>query len=332
MRWGLLIGVVINAGEPLGISNIHMHPALNVSLKHCWTHLRKCSSVALSGNGEYIAMGCGSIELFDLRTLSKITSFVIDQPSPPYIFTLSFSPDSRYLAVGTRSSDITILNIEAKVMAKSLKGHTGEVGSVAFSPSGDCLLSGSRDQTVKLWNAQDESIVLNLNARTESYSKGFEVTSVAFSADGKFIAAGGVHGSVCLWNAADGILVAQHVAHSYAVVSLVFSPIGYKLVFETTDRAAILWDLNSHIAVSDSGQSQGREATSSTRILIEDTAWLMSTAWSPDGRWLLIGNHNGILHILDEDGQTRFTLFAHADHGISGTDPTVNTGADFHRD
>jgi len=67
---------------------------------------------------------------------------------------------------------------------RTLTGHTGRVWSVAFSPDGQFLASGSGDKTVKIWRVSDGKEVRTLTGHTDL------VLSVAFSPDGQFLASG----------------------------------------------------------------------------------------------------------------------------------------------
>src|SRR5262249_25535854 len=60
----------------------------------------------------------------------------------------------------------------------SLKGHTEEVTSVAYSPDGQRLATGSRDRTVKIWDARTGQELLALRGHKDG------VLSVCFSPDG----------------------------------------------------------------------------------------------------------------------------------------------------
>jgi len=69
-----------------------------------------------------------------------------------------------------------------------IKGHTGSVHSVAFSPDGSKIASGSWDETIKLWQVSDGALPRTLEGHTDN------VTSVAFSPDGEIIASGSYDG------------------------------------------------------------------------------------------------------------------------------------------
>ena len=66
----------------------------------------------------------------------------------------------------------------------ALKGHAGEVSSVAFSPDGQRLASASDDQTVKIWDSATGKELFALKGHAG------EVMSVAFSPDGQRLASG----------------------------------------------------------------------------------------------------------------------------------------------
>ncbi len=80
----------------------------------------------------------------------------------------------------------------------TLKGHTGAVCSVAFSPDGKRLASASRDETVKVWDAATGQEILTLKGHTG------DVSSVAFSPDGQRLASASCDKTVKVWDAGTG--------------------------------------------------------------------------------------------------------------------------------
>jgi WD40 repeat protein len=96
------------------------------------------------------------------------------------------------------------------------------VSSVAFSPDGRKVLSGSRDNTLKLWDAASGGLLRTFAGHSH------EVLSVAFSPDGRQVLSGSRDNTLKLWGAASGALIHTFEGHSDVVSSVAFSPDGRK--------------------------------------------------------------------------------------------------------
>ena len=139
-----------------------------------------------------------------------------------------------------------------------LSGHTDLVRAVAFSPDGKLALTGSVDQTARLWETATGKPVATLSGHTGS------VYAVAFSPDGKLALTGSVDKTARLWEAATGKPVATLSGHTDRVGAVAFSPDGKLALTGSWDNTARLWELLAT-------QSLIREAKSSlTRCLTSD--------------------------------------------------------------
>ena len=129
-------------------------------------------------------------------------------------------------------------------------GHPEAVRSVAFSPNGKTLITGSRDNTVKLWDITSGRELKTLSGHSDS------VLSVAFSPDGKTLGSGSSDKTVKLWDSASGREVITLLGrsstgtfyldgHSEAISSVTFSPDGKTLASGSFDRTIKLWDIRS---------------------------------------------------------------------------------------
>ena len=84
-------------------------------------------------------------------------------------------------------------NKDKVVCLKTLEGHSWDVSSVAYSPDGTKIVSGSGDKTIKIWNANTGESLKTL-VRDLSF-----VFSVAYSPDGTKIISGSDDTTIKIW-------------------------------------------------------------------------------------------------------------------------------------
>jgi WD40 repeat protein len=91
------------------------------------------------------------------------------------------------------AGDLKLWDVASGQLLRTLSGHSSAVTSVAFSPDGQTLASGSWDHSIKLWDVASGHMI-----RTQK-GDNFEVASVAFSPDGRTLASGGTD-NIKLWD------------------------------------------------------------------------------------------------------------------------------------
>lgn len=118
-----------------------------------------------------------------------------------------------------------------------VKSHSKCIASLAFSPDGTLLVSGSWDNTVKLWTIPNGRLLQTLEGHTSP------LHSIAISPNGLWIASGGNDKIVKLWNIPEGNLLKNMVSHSSYVNSVAFSPDSTLLASCSSDNKIKLWNI-----------------------------------------------------------------------------------------
>jgi WD40 repeat protein len=111
-------------------------------------------TVAFSPDGRRLATGGtkNRVWIWDVETGQKLQT--LEGEHSGEVYTLAFSPDEdgRWIATAGEDSVVKIWDSHTGSFVRNFRGHTGLVSSLAFSPDGGRLYSGSRDTTVKVWD------------------------------------------------------------------------------------------------------------------------------------------------------------------------------------
>ena len=211
------------------------------------------------------------------------------------IWSVAFSPDGQYLAVGDTKGNILLRQVKDDRLIRSFEGHNAWVVSLAFSPDGKTLASSSCDCTAKLWNVNTGECLHSLAGHEH------EVWSVAYSPDGKTVATGCDDTKVRLWDVSTGRCLRIFSGHENLATSVVFSHSGKELFSGSHDRTIKRWNVATG------------ECTSSFQGHEDD---VRSLSLSPDGQTLASSGNDRTVRLWDlKTGECEQILLGH-DNGV----------------
>jgi outer membrane protein OmpA-like peptidoglycan-associated protein len=235
----------------------------------------------------------------------------------------TFKPNWAMLALSLAVGVISMFLLSYLIGSERSLEEAESYSSIAFSPDGKQVASGSTDKTVIFWDAATGKEIRRLSGHTDP------VTSIAFSPDGKQVASGSTDKTVIFWDAATGKEIRRLSGHTDPVTSIAFSPDGKLLASGSLDNTVKLWNVAdgrqvrtfvltggvSSIAFSPDGKQVASGSTDKT-VIFWDAATgkeirrlsghadpVTSVAFSPDGRWLASGSEDKIVMISDTSDQ-----------------------------
>ena len=242
--------------------------------------------VSFIGDGETLASIYSSrFDLWNIATNTHHSEFYI-----PGGLNTVFSRDGSVLA-NSRDKIVYLFHLVQDKKLQEFKGHTKSVGSIAFSPDGKTLASGSLDNTVILWDVDTGEHKKTLKGHKNS------VECLAFSPDGKTLASGSDDHTVRLWDVATGKRKKTLKKHSHELRKVLFSPDGKTLLSYSRISIVHLWDAST-------GKLQ--------RTLKDHINIANSMTLSPDGEMIATGGSDNIVRMWDAStGKHNLTLKGH---------------------
>ncbi|KAF5841762.1 WD40-repeat-containing domain protein [Dunaliella salina] len=129
--------------------------------------------------------------------------------------------------------------LSSPTCSATLTGQRKDVRSVAFTPDGATLVSGSFDNTIKLWDVASGSCRATLEGHTK------RVRSVAVSKDGCTLVSGSDDRTARLWDLGSCRLTATLSDHTGWVFSVAISPDNATVASGSEDKTVRLWDARS---------------------------------------------------------------------------------------
>jgi WD40 repeat protein/tRNA A-37 threonylcarbamoyl transferase component Bud32 len=213
-----------------------------------------------------------------------------------------FPPDPAKYTV----SAVKVWDAATGKLLLTLKGHTADVITVAYTADGARIVSASQDGTVRVWNAGDGKPIATYTVvtRPPEYKARNRaewppsVTPVfalaAFSRDGRRFAGACMDGTVRVWDLAPGKEIATFKAHEKYATALAFTPDGRRVLTGGDDRVVKVWEDGRLIRAYDG-----------------HTAGITAAALAPDGTRLASGDASGVVKLWDADtGQEAFSAKA----------------------
>lgn len=202
---------------------------------------------------------------------------------------VSFSPDGKKILLSERNEKyLQLWDMETDERPKVLDGHTRDVNSACFSPSGKHIVSASQDSTIRVWDVETgEGKVL------DKYNK--EACSASFSYNGKFIVSAYMDGLIRIWDVETSKCIKEINSLKYSRdCSVSFSPDGRFIVAAWFGTGIIsqkipvveIWDVE----------------TGEHKELVSHAEKVNSVSFSPDGKRIISASDDKTIRIYDVSG------------------------------
>ncbi|WP_189211493.1 WD40 repeat domain-containing protein [Actinokineospora fastidiosa] len=161
------------------------------------TGAEDCADLAVDPGGSLMATFGGGyeVDIWDLRSQRAVGGFTTDG-----VTALAFSPTAQFVATAGEEA-VALWAQSSWQKVADLRGHRALITSLAFSPDGNLLATGSKDGTVRVWDLVTRESIATLPGHDEDDDG---VMAVAFSPVEPLLATADGDGVVRIWSVPTG--------------------------------------------------------------------------------------------------------------------------------
>jgi len=157
-------------------------------------HSGSIKGVEFAQNGQVVVSAStdGTVRAFDLYRYRNFRTFA--SPRPCQFSCLALDSSGEVICAGSVDTfEIFMWSMQTGRLLEVMAGHEGPVSCLSFSPISATLVSGSWDNTVKVWD------VYNQRGAKETFSIGSNVTAITYRPDGHEVAVASLDGQIIFW-------------------------------------------------------------------------------------------------------------------------------------
>lgn len=252
--------------------------------------------LALSPDGTKLAVGLDESAEVQLRDMESGNRLWQQKIGRSFFRTAAFSPDGSQLAIAGHDSVVHIVDATTGAALNSLRGHEGDVSSLAWSPQGHLLASGSTAGDLRLWNEPAHSTHQSTGRRS-ILSPATNPNGACLSRDGRRLAVSPDGGDVDIVSTETLNVLARLRGPARPIC---FADADRALMALTATGQLKLWRLD--VSGSEVEERRLFDDGSATQVM-----------YSSNGQWLAAANGKGRIQLWDWRARQRvFELQAHA--------------------
>lgn len=177
---------------------------------------------------------------------------------------------------------------------KLLREHRGGVTCLAMAPHNNAVISGSKDQKLKIWDIETGECLATLEGHEGP------VSSIDVSPNGRFVVSGSGDKTLRLWELETGRCIYKMEGHKYGVEYAKFTPDGRRIISASRDSQIRIWE---------------RKTGHRIYSLTSHTDLISALQISSDNNSLISGSHDRTIRVWElESGRCSKTLEKHSEH------------------